>query len=213
METLLFAVNSISDMAREYEQEGHHLGRGLWSFVLMPTPEDDRRFFDLYSDHLNQSAATYWHCVGFVRRQTPASTKDKGWRSDAGLHQLSNQVRGAIRGELIAENQAALVFFNPLSKLDESRVCVVRLDASRLHEQEFYKEGLNRVTGAVTSTLQRDLDYAVQTEYTIDERLRSLEHKLSGSLLRGVSTAAFSIAVPVFMKMFIEHGARAVGLR
>lgn len=199
-------------MASEYEQAGHHLGRGLWSFVFMPTAEDDWRFFDAYSEHLNRTAGTFWHCVGFVRRQ---KTDEKwGWRSDRPLHERSNELRAAIKGDIISNTHAALVFFNPLSKLSGSTTCIVRLDPSRLHDQVFYKNGLDRVTKAVTATVQNDLDYQYQEEYHIDRRLRSLNAKLGViSKLQGVSVAVFGTAVPILMKMFLEHGAKSVGLK
>src|SRR5690242_8563876 len=97
-------------MAAQYAEKGHgELGQGLWAFLLTPSPDDTRQFFELYAEHLNRTMDVAWHCVGFVDRVAT----EPNWRASRKLHELSNALRGVIGGEILGERDAALVFFNP----------------------------------------------------------------------------------------------------
>lgn len=201
----MFAPGTLSYMAREYKERGHSLSLGLWSLLLTPTPADDRRFFDLYADHINQAAGPLWHCIGFVRNIGSNKT-DQGWRSDDSLHKLSNRVRSEVQGNAITDCDAAIVFFNPLSTKDKSLYCVIRLDFSKVHMTDFYKKSLNRAIEAVNQAVQSNDKFNNESkEYIIDQILSFLKTNLIKFEFKEIIVFTFGIAFTKLIEIVLEH--------
>jgi len=192
----MFGLGALDDKERELREQGRSLKIGLWSFLFTGRPEDDRQFFDLYSEHIDRTAGEDWHCIGFAKKE------NNGWRADKYLHAISQNMRGAILNHLIKPWDCSIVFFNPFNLAQNGSGVVIPLDGRRLSNEELFKEGIDAVIESVRESRGADLN-RMDEEYGIDERLRVLKSTLTKRHFKGIGTAVFDRSIgPALSRLF-----------
>ena len=186
---------------RQLEQQGRSLSIGLWSFVFTGRAEDDRQFADLYEDYIDKTAGEDWHCICFAKSVPSTGAGDKGWRADRQHHEASQQIRSLIRPTLIVPSASGILFFNPFTISNKGDGLFVPLNAARLSNEDYYKKRLDMVTEAVRASRHPSVE-EVRTEYTIDERLRSLNNTLCRMRFVGIASAIFDKTIEPLLGRF-----------
>jgi hypothetical protein len=189
-----------------YRNRGSKIDVGVWSFLLTPHADDDRRFADLYFKFFNGIAGVDWHLVNFTGwdgKNESDSGNEITWKSNEGMHVQSMRIRAYLAARGIEVPEMCIVFVNHLANEGGSNIVVVPIDRGLMGQPEFNR-GLTKIKQALDATSRRlGSPHAVIGQQGYDKFLEALQQNIQMSKVMAICKKAAGFAFSALLSAAI----------
>ncbi|MGV0879807.1 hypothetical protein V6767_21960 [Martelella sp. FLE1502] len=139
-------LNSLDEYNIQEIANGDQPESGLWSILIAPSADVAADFAERYVHVFDEIAMGDWHLIVGVNE---ANEERRRWKANFEFQKSIDEFRNQLKINKDVLNKLCIVFFDPYLQDPHEGCVVVPLDAKRIGDVAYYRQGFIRLHHAI----------------------------------------------------------------